>query len=271
MKREFGAKLVREFLSLIDLTLIVDTSGAYIPGHGTPTTILVGRNRPPVSPTLRVVMGVRGEPATPVDAAQGLVWRAIVAQVDDPGSDGPFVTVEDLPRSSISQHPWNLGGGGATRVQRLIQNGCQPLGVLAKTLGILGMTNADDVMLESRHVMVRNRIEPAVRKPIVLGDGIRDWTTHSQGEVIFPYEADLLVRLEAFPGLRAWMWPYRTTLGNRATFSKKTYVAEGRPWWEWHQLAEERVPGPRIVFSFVATQNNFVFCPDTVITNLDSA
>ena len=45
MKREFGKKLIEEYLAAIDLTLIVDTSGAYIPGHGTPTVILVGRNR----------------------------------------------------------------------------------------------------------------------------------------------------------------------------------------------------------------------------------
>ena len=31
-----------------DLTQVIDTSGAYIPGHGTPTVILVGRNRGPV-------------------------------------------------------------------------------------------------------------------------------------------------------------------------------------------------------------------------------
>ena len=62
MKREFGKKLVEEFLARLDLTLVVDTSGAYIPGHGTPTVILVGRNRSPVAPTIRTVMGIRGEP-----------------------------------------------------------------------------------------------------------------------------------------------------------------------------------------------------------------
>ena len=37
MKREFGKKLIEEFFPKIDLTHVIDTSGAYIPGHGTPT------------------------------------------------------------------------------------------------------------------------------------------------------------------------------------------------------------------------------------------
>ena len=40
MKREFGKKLIQEFFPTIDLTHVIDTSGAYIPGHGTPTAAL---------------------------------------------------------------------------------------------------------------------------------------------------------------------------------------------------------------------------------------
>ena len=47
MKREFGKKLIEEFFQKIDLTHVIDTSGAYIPGHGTPTVILFGRRRYP--------------------------------------------------------------------------------------------------------------------------------------------------------------------------------------------------------------------------------
>ena len=49
MKREFGKKLIEEFFPRIDLTHVIDTSGAYIPGHGTPTVIcsfaIGGRSR----------------------------------------------------------------------------------------------------------------------------------------------------------------------------------------------------------------------------------
>jgi hypothetical protein len=38
MKREFGKKLITHFFAAkVDLTHVIDTSGAYIPGHGTPT------------------------------------------------------------------------------------------------------------------------------------------------------------------------------------------------------------------------------------------
>ena len=51
MKREFGKKLIEDFFPRVDLTHVIDTSGAYIPGHGTPTVILFARNRRPVAST----------------------------------------------------------------------------------------------------------------------------------------------------------------------------------------------------------------------------
>lgn len=77
MKREFGKKFIEGYLPGYDLRWVIDTSGAYIPGHGTPTVILVHRSQPPSSPTVATVMGVRGEPSQPADPAQGLVWSAI--------------------------------------------------------------------------------------------------------------------------------------------------------------------------------------------------
>ena len=67
MKRELGKKLIEEFFPQIDLTYVIDTSGVYIPGHGTPTVILFGRDRPPVGSTVRAMLGIRGEPSTPAD------------------------------------------------------------------------------------------------------------------------------------------------------------------------------------------------------------
>ena len=60
MKREFGKKLIEEFFPTVDLTHVIDTSGAYIPGHGTPTVILFGRNRRPVGDEVRAVLGHPG-------------------------------------------------------------------------------------------------------------------------------------------------------------------------------------------------------------------
>ena len=56
MKREFGAKLIEEVLPRLDLTHVIDCSGAFIPGQATPTAILFGRNRSPVD---SVIVGPR--------------------------------------------------------------------------------------------------------------------------------------------------------------------------------------------------------------------
>ena len=65
MKREFGVPLIEKFLVKRDLQHVIDTSGAYIPGHGTPTVIVIGRNQRPAGPTVRAVLGIRGEPGRP--------------------------------------------------------------------------------------------------------------------------------------------------------------------------------------------------------------
>ena len=70
MKREFGRPFIENYLVNYDLTWVIDTSGAYIPGHGTPTLILAHRNQPPASDTVTVIHGRRGEPAVPADPAR---------------------------------------------------------------------------------------------------------------------------------------------------------------------------------------------------------
>lgn len=86
MKREFGKKLITTVFPRWDLTGVVDTSGAYIPGHGTPTVILFGRCQPPSSSMVWAVQGKRGEPKRPREGLehQGLVWSAINASGDAP-------------------------------------------------------------------------------------------------------------------------------------------------------------------------------------------
>src|SRR5690606_25442148 len=96
------------------LTTVIDTSGAYIPGHGTPTVILVGRRRRPTGPTVKAALGVRGEPGQPADPSKGLVWTEITSTIDADSHNGTYTTITNLPRESLSTHPWSLSGGGAS-------------------------------------------------------------------------------------------------------------------------------------------------------------
>ena len=122
MKREFGKKLIEEFFPRLDLTHVIDTSGAYIPGHGTPTVILFGRwQYPRQHSTIRAVLGVRGEPSQPPDPAKGHVWQAIVEQIDKPGSESEWVSVVDLDRDRFAKHPWSLVAEEPPKFQVLLE------------------------------------------------------------------------------------------------------------------------------------------------------
>ncbi|MDF5835686.1 hypothetical protein P4057_01740 [Pseudomonas aeruginosa] len=105
MKREFGKKLIEDYLPRKDLTHVVDTSGAYIPGHGTPTVILFARNQLPKSNELRAVLGIRGEPGTPEDAAKGKVWSSILEFLPSTNAENEFISVLQQSREVFPVTP----------------------------------------------------------------------------------------------------------------------------------------------------------------------
>ncbi|MEV7995007.1 BREX-2 system adenine-specific DNA-methyltransferase PglX [Streptomyces sp. NPDC086077] len=278
MKREFGKVLIESFFhggtykdpkskrkrdfGGVDLTHVIDTSGAYIPGHGTPTVILVGRNQVArQAKPIRAVLGVRGEASIPEEETLGPVWIAITEQVRKPGSESEWVSVEDAGREYFANHPWSLSGGGAGEVFSKIERGAVGrLGDTAFRIGVFGIPGADDAMIAPWRTFAASGLNGLQVRRVVLGDELRDWRTLEGHSVFFPYTAthELLPTSQLETALR-WMWPTRTELGNRATFSKKTYFVEGRPWYEWHQLPKDvGAHAWSITFSFVATNNHFV-------------
>lgn len=259
MKREFGSKLIEQVLPRLDLTHVVDTSGAYIPGHGTPTVILLGRHRAPVDAGVRTVMGIKGEPSTPADPAHGLVWSAIVGQIDQEGSESDFVSVVDTPRKTLGQHPWSIGGGGAADVNEAIESVCSKrLKDISDVFSGTGRTSADDVLTAPPEAFARAGLTSCV-KPLVEGDQIRDWCVTERDAILTPYSESGLMHLESIPLPHRWMWPTRTVMANRMAFGNKTYLEEGRAWWAWHQISLGRLNYSfAITFAFVATHNHFV-------------
>ena len=120
MTREFGVPLIEDFFPQVDLLEVIDTSGAYIPGHGTPTVTLVSRSRRPQANTVRTVLGIQGEPGAPEDPAEGLVWRSIVRYIDEPSHEDSWISVLNIPRMSLEGHPWSLQGGAVPAASRQI-------------------------------------------------------------------------------------------------------------------------------------------------------
>ncbi|MEZ5941184.1 MAG: BREX-2 system adenine-specific DNA-methyltransferase PglX [Planctomycetaceae bacterium] len=260
MKRAFGKKFVEELFPILDVTHVIDTSGAFIPGHGTPTVILFGRNRKPLQSSIRTALGIRGEPETPDEPASGLVWQSIISHLDHAGKQTEFISIDDSERTKFCKHPWSIGGGGAAELkERIDKASVSALNSIASAIGVLGMTNADDIMFAPLAAFRRRRVEERARRTVLLGDDIRDWTVPRNMASLFPYDSDGLLSITALPGLLLWLWPAKTTLGNRATFSRQTYFIEGRPWWEWHQITASRIDKQNtLVFAFLAPHNHFV-------------
>ena len=204
-------------------------------------------------------MGLKKQEPKPEVAEQGLAWLAILAQIDSANSQSEWVSTADLPRASFHKHPWSIGGGGAAELKEELEDEAETtVGKLAGEMGVFGMTNADDVMLAHEKDFLRRSVARAVFQPLVVGDLVRNWTTSEADSVLFPYSDGSLRPLSETPSLYRWTWSTRTTLGNRATFSKKTYFAEGRSWWAWHQVALERLQPPlTVTWGEIATHNHF--------------
>lgn len=76
-KREYGKALIKKVLPKWDTYAVINSSGAYIPGHGTPTVIMFARSQAPGDKV--IVLGAsKGEPSTPEDPSQGVVWQSIL-------------------------------------------------------------------------------------------------------------------------------------------------------------------------------------------------
>ena len=256
----FGKKLVNEHFRRWDLTHAIDTSGAAIPGHETPTVILFFRNQPPVRGTVRAVLGIRSEPPQERGSWQGLVWRAILDQIDRPGSQSDFVSVEDRDRQAFATHPWSLSGGGAGDVKAAIEAASQTsLAALAASIGFGCITKEDDFFVRTWPSVARNGLQAVVR-PFGVGDELRDWYCKDGDAVLFPYEADgRTIELSKDQAFCRTAWASKHCLGERATFGGQSYFEAGKPWWEFGQIPFDRLRTPRaIAFAFLATHNNFV-------------
>nr|WP_026455415.1 BREX-2 system adenine-specific DNA-methyltransferase PglX [Saccharomonospora iraqiensis] len=255
MKREFGKKLIENFFRTVQLTHVIDTSGAYIPGHGTPTVILIGRNHEyRHNDPIRAVLGIRGEPTQPENPAKGLVWSAIVDQITQPGSESDWITVEDTDRQSFGQHPWSLSGGGAGGVMEQISNPSRDvLHARVDSVGPHDITGEDDVFLSSTRLPVWDRLA-APSKSLTMGDSVRDFRTKKVA-VLWPY-------LEEYPDCSlqdtVLFWPYRRLLRSGVTFGK-TREQRGMAWHEHVMLSWERTRARFLItFADVATHNHFV-------------
>ncbi|MBY6363250.1 BREX-2 system adenine-specific DNA-methyltransferase PglX [Rhodococcoides corynebacterioides] len=262
MKREFGTKLIEQFLPTVDLKDIIDTSGAYIPGHGTPTVIIVGRNTRPGSDTIRAVLGKRGEPGRPSRPSEGLYWSAVVRAINNKPYEDMYVSGARLERAKLVNHPWSLTGGAAATAIVQIETAAHTLRERAESIGITSFTLEDDVYIRDSRALKRLAIPERYLRTMVLGDGVRDFQSTDQPTAIFPYSMtpiEPLPSLDNSGALMKSLWPYATNLANSVMFGSKTKVDSGLHWWEYGRLTATKLESPLfIAFAEVATHNHFI-------------
>jgi hypothetical protein len=261
MKREFGKKLIEEFLPTLDLTHVIDTSPAHpaIESHGTATVILFGRNRAPVQPSVRSVLGIRSDKRDRGNPTGGRGWKAIVDSVDIVGVRSEFLSVVDAPRTTYAKHPWSIGGGGAAELkEQLDEAGEAKLGGLAENIGISSVTGADDVYVFSgAGSLARHRVEHSV--PFVTGDNVRDWRVNVSEAALWPYDQKFrLLKLDQLTDLIRVLWPCKQAISQRRRFGTPMLL-KGAVWYEWQELYHDKLCTPlSITFPCVATHNHFV-------------
>ncbi|MGW5633291.1 BREX-2 system adenine-specific DNA-methyltransferase PglX [Streptomyces sp. NPDC003832] len=279
MKREFGRVLIEAFFhggrefkdpgtgrkrdfAGVALTHVIDTSGAFIPEHGTPTVILTGRNHQArQGDPIRAVLGVRGEPTLPADPAEGLVWRAISKQVGRPESDSEWVTSTDATRATFAVFPWSLSGGGASEVMATLVADTTPLNSrLDRAIGFASFPGQDDVFFLSESWFAQNPDAAPLKRALITGDVVRDWDIAANEPALVPY--DPTQKPLAFESGSDWgrhLWTMRTTLGSTTGFNGQTRAQSDEPWWTWYRWVGERYRTPlSITYGEVATHNHFV-------------
>ncbi|MBO8187381.1 BREX-2 system adenine-specific DNA-methyltransferase PglX [Streptomyces sp. DW4-2] len=276
MKREFGKVLIESFFhggpykdpgtkrkdnySGVELTHVIDTSGAYIPGHGTPTVILIGRHQMArQAMPIRAVLGIRGEASIPEEGALGPVWRAIVEQVRKPGSESEWVSVEDVERAGFAEHPWSLSGGGAGSLMEAIESAApHRLSSRATSIGITSVTGEDDLYLLPRNGAAA-RLRVARTRPLVTGEVIRDYGLEPEFDSIWVYDGNFrTVSWGSIGATGQLLDPFRTAISSRKRFGVPM-LERGMSWHEWQELYPSKLTTPlSIAFAFVATHNHFV-------------
>jgi hypothetical protein len=257
MKREFGKKLVENFFAQqVDLTHIIDTSGAYIPGHGTPTVILMGQNMLPTGRSIRAALGVRSEPTQPSEPEKGKVWRAIVDQLDKPETDSDWITVTDLPLDQLASHPWSLSGGGSSALVSRLEALGETLESWVEVIGRTTHTGLDEAFYVARNVLRTWRLEDAAA-PVVLGEDVRDYRLTTPMWTLFPYGTDGRER-NLTPREERFYWPNRTVLRARIDFGHRP-EERGLRWFDHSMFFQRRFVTPlSIPFAAIASHNHFV-------------
>ncbi|WP_431904558.1 BREX-2 system adenine-specific DNA-methyltransferase PglX [Micromonospora carbonacea] len=269
MKREFGKHLVLRFFGTeVDLTHIIDTSGAFIPDHGTPTVILIGRARRPRLATIRTIRSIRGESTRPPHPRDAPVWSAIRQAMRNSDERNPWVSVGDLSRERyFKRFPWIIQDGGLEIVESIESHSTSKLGSKVERIGYYGDSHADDIFTVKAKGRIAREAAAFQARKAHKGEDIKDMTLSADTLMILPYDSrGKLLPLDTLTEpLFRYLWPYRTTLQGRSA-GKGNYQTTGRSWWQWHQLPnDQNAHDLTITYGEIATHNHFAIDRESAV------
>ncbi|WP_312800195.1 BREX-2 system adenine-specific DNA-methyltransferase PglX [Corynebacterium variabile] len=250
MQREFGKPLISEFFSQVDLREVIDTSGAYIPGHGTPTVILIGRNSHPSRRKVIGVLGIQGEPGVPEEPVNGAVWSTIIKHIDEIGYEDVHISVDELDRQFITSHPWSLQGGAAPQTLDTIDFPSR-LSEFVESIGFGAITGEDDAFLFPRNYISRT-LSGKNWRPFIGGQAVRDFSLRPTIDAIYLEEIETVDQ-----NTERTLWPNRKKLSEGLVFGESK-LSRKIPFFHYTLPNHRRLNAHSLIgFPFVSTHNHF--------------
>ncbi len=261
MKREFGVNLIEQVLPQYSIELIANTSGAFIPGHGTPTVLIFGRNRTIRDGLTRVILSRESEPQTPAVPRRGHVWSSIAEHWDEDGFENSYISVESVPAGRLATHPWSLEGSDANDLKKKIESvSKKKLTNLVETIGFASFTGLDQLFVVDLSLSTRHGVPEELVRPMIFGESIRDWGLHVFSVALCPYSKRSQTPAPPIStdNLLRFLWPYRTTCESVISFGGKTRGQLNEIWWHWYRWQSKRYSAKfRIVYASIATHNHY--------------
>ncbi|HEV2378927.1 MAG TPA: hypothetical protein VG206_03915 [Terriglobia bacterium] len=253
-KREFGKRLVENFLPAKELQNVVDCSGLSFPGHGTPTLIAFARNRESGPDSEMVVAGgLKGDLLTPPEDTE--LWRSLSTQFNQPGYSDKWVAVTARLKAELASHPWVFDlGNQPTKalLEAVTHKSLRDL--LDDDVGFDCVTAANDIYLVPIHLARRYRVPSKYLLPLAIGEDLRDYQFRTDRVALWPYGKERFPELS--PEVEAYLTPFRPHLETRSQFHK-TQLGAGLKWYEYREYHREGL-GTRVAYPEVATHNHFL-------------
>src|SRR5207248_182146 len=111
-----------------------------------------------------------------------------------------------------------------------------------ESVGICFFTNAEDIFMMTKDFARRLSLASEFLEPCQNGEEIRNWAMDTDLIAFKPYYDDWTpIKLREHPREKSYLEQFRKPLGNRATFSGKTYDEEGKLWYGYHIINYEKL------------------------------